>query len=390
MTRQDVVTGVRSRLVRATTSSTGWVGLGATVVAVVAALALASLLIVTTGGSPAAALRSLLQGSVSDSASITNTLLYAAPLLLVGVGACVSTRVGIFNIGQEGQVLMGALGGAWFALRLAVTGPVLAVLVVVGGAIGGGVWAGLCALMNRFRGVNVVVSTLLMTFLATQLVSFAVGQPWFLQQSRTGTSSYVAAQSNQIPASARLGSLGEYPSLQINLGLIIALVATVVVAIALSRTRWGFRVKMVGLNPAAARHAGVRTGALGIAALVISGALAGIAGAVLLASPIGTNRLEPTMSNNIGWDGLLVALVARNRPVLCIPVAFLFGILRAGGSFLAATGVPAYLVDVVKGLLVLALVLPSVATDIAKRRRRPGPVPAEPGPVRDKKVEVPA
>ncbi len=357
----------RGGVVRATTVRVGWLTLAATVVAVVIALALAALLISATGGSPVDAFHSLIQGSLSDSASITNTLLYAAPLLLVGVGACVSTRAGIFNIGQEGQVLIGALGGAWVALRIAVPGPLLVVLVVIGGAVGGGLWAGLSALMNRLRGVNVVVSTLLMTFLAQQLVSYAVGQPWLLQQSRNG-SAYVASQSNQIPTGAQLGSIGHYPNLQINAGLVLAVAVTGLVALALARTRWGFRVRMLGLNPAAARHAGVRVAALGGLALVISGATAGVAGAVLLASPVGTNRLEPGVANNIGWDGLLVALVARNRPVLCVPVALLFGVLRSGGSFLAATGVPFYLVDVVKGLLVLALVVPSVLSDIARRR----------------------
>lgn len=367
--------GGPSALVRATSSRSGWLAGAATVLAVALALALASLLIASTGGSPRDAMHALLRGSVSDSASITNTLLYAAPLLLVGVGTCVSTRAGIFNIGQEGQVLVGALGAAWVALRFAIPGPLLAILVVVGGAVGGAFWAGLSALMHRLRGVNIVVSTLLMTFLAQQLISYAVGTSWFLQQSRNGRA-YVDPKSNQIPANARLGSFGHYPNLQINSGLIIAAVVTVVIAVALNRARWGFRVRMLGLNPAAARHAGVRVAALGGAALMLSGATAGVAGAVLLASPIGTTRLEPTLSNNIGWDGLLVALVARNRPLLCAPVAVLFGILRAGGSFLAATGVPYYLVDVVKGLLVLALVVPSVASVAARQRWATGRLPA--------------
>ncbi|MEU7981476.1 ABC transporter permease [Micromonospora sp. NPDC049081] len=346
----------------------GWqVGL-ATVATIGVALGLSALLIAVTGGSPTASTKALYQGSMASPAAWSTSLLYVAPLLLVAVGACVSARSGFFNIGQEGQVLIGALAGAWVGLRLAVPGPLLLVLVLLASVVGAGIWAGLSALMYRFRGVNVVVSTMLMTFLAQQLISFAVNTPWLLQESRLGRGT-LSPQSNPVPENARLTSLGEYPNLQLNGGLVLAVVVAVVLALVMARTRWGFRLKMVGLNPATARHAGVRVGALGGMALAISGALAGLAGALLLTSPVGTNRLQPGMSLNIGWDGLLVALVARNNPLLAIPVAVLFGVLRAGGSFLAATGVPSFLVDVVKALLVLAFVAPPVVIGMLRRRR---------------------
>ncbi|WP_329082864.1 ABC transporter permease [Streptosporangium sp. NBC_01469] len=345
----------------------GWKTGLATVAGVVVALALSSLLIAVTGGSPLASVRALFQGSVADWTAWTSTLLYAAPLLLVAVGACVSARSGVFNIGQEGQVLVGALFAAWVGLRLAVTGPALLVVVLTIAALAGGAWAGLSSLMYRLRGVNVVVSTLLMTFVAQQLVAFAVNTPWLLQESRVGDA-VVAPQSNPLPESALLGSIGEYPDLQVNGGLLIAVTGAVVVATAIARTRWGFRLTMLGLNPLAARHAGVRVGALGGAALAVSGAFAGLAGAVLLTSPVGVHRLQPGMAMNIGWDGLLVALVARNRPVPAVLFALLFGVLRSGGGFLAATGVPPFIVDVVKVLLVLAFVAPPAVIAVIRRR----------------------
>jgi simple sugar transport system permease protein len=358
----------RALLSAITLGPRGWTVFGATVVSVLIVFALSALLIVVTGFSPGSALNAIYEGSLDGGAAITSTLLFTAPLLLVAVGSCVCSRAGVFNIGQEGQVLIGALAGAWFGLRLAIAGPLLLVVVLLAAAAGGGAWAGLSALMYRWRGVNIVVSTLLMTFIAAQLINLAVVEPWFLQQSR-GTKLIVAPQSNQLPKNALLGSIGQYPNAQINYGLILALALTVLVAIAVARTRWGFRLKLVGMSPGAARHAGVRIARVSGLALVISGAFSGLAGAVLLLSPVGTTRLQPGMSSNIGWDGLLVALVARNRPALCLPVAFLFGILRAGGNFLSATGVPFYLVDVVKSLLVLALVVPPVAADIIERYR---------------------
>ncbi len=334
-------------------------GLWPSVAIIAAAVILPSLLIAVTGGSPVAALQALVQGGLGDATAVSQTLLYAAPLLLVAVGACCSARSGAFNIGQEGQVLIGALAGAAAGLRLAVPGPALLLVVLLAAALAAGVWAWLSALMNRLRGVDIAVSTLLMTFLAQQLVAFAVTTPWLLQESRLGDAAALP-QSNKLPARTLLASLGDSPGLQLNLGLAVSLGIALLVAVALDRTRWGFRLTMAGLNPAAARHAGVPVAAVSGLALAVSGALAGMAGAVLLASPLSTNRLQPDISINIGWDGLLVALIARNRPLLTIPVAVLFATLRAGGSFLAATGVPSYLVDVVKALLTLAFVAPAV------------------------------
>lgn len=362
----------------------GWLTLALTLVSIAAAVGLSAILIATTGFSPVAAAKAMYQGSVSGASGWTTTLLYTAPLLLVAVGSCVCVRAGIFNIGQEGQVLMGALGGAYAGLRLAINGPLLLVCVLVMGAVGGGVWAGLSSLMLRWRGVNVVVSTLLMTFLAQQIVAYAVNTQWFLQETPQGTSGIAGSESNPIPGNGRLRTFGQYPDLSINFGLFLALAAAVIVAFLLARSRWGFRLKMMGLNPVTARHAGVRVAAIGGLSLAVSGAFAGLAGAVLVASPIGTNRLQPGTSINVGWDGLLVALIARNRPALCVPAAVLFAVLRAGGDFLAATGVPSYLADVVKSLLVLALVAPSVLVAAVRSRRSSVPTGATPltAPVR--------
>jgi general nucleoside transport system permease protein len=357
----------------------GWLTLLFTLVSIVLACALSAVLIATTGFSPVDAAQAMYDGSVSGASGWTTTLLYVAPLLLVAVGSCVCVRAGIFNIGQEGQVLIGALGGAYAGLRLAIHGPFLLICVLVFGAIAGGIWAGLSSLMLRWRGVNVVVSTLLMTFLAQQIVAYAVNTSWFLQETPEGSSGIAGSESNPIPVNGRLRTFGQYPDLSVNFGLFLALAGALVVAFLLARTRWGFRLKLIGLNPITARHAGVRVAMLGGLSLAISGAFAGLAGAVLVASPIGANRLQPGTSINVGWDGLLVALIARNRPGLCVPAAVLFAILRAGGDYLAATGVPSYLADVVKALLVLALVAPGVLVAAIRSRRHA--VPTGPTPL---------
>ncbi|MEU9240354.1 ABC transporter permease [Streptomyces sp. NPDC048385] len=356
----------------------GWLTAGFTLVLVAVALGVSAVLLMLTGASPSASVREIWTGSLANSTGWTTTLLNAAPLLLVAVGTCVCAAAGTFNIGQEGQVLIGGLAGAWVGLRLAMPGPMLVVVVLAAAAVGGGAWAALSALMYRFRRVNVAVSTLLMTFLALQLVTFAVSTRWFLQESAQGSSGIADAQSNPLPAGALLGGFGQYPSLQVNLGLFVALAAAVGVAVVLTRSRWGFRVRMVGLNPRTAQHTGVRVAALSGLTLTLSGAFAGLAGGLLLASPVSTNRLQSGLSDNVGWDGLLVALVARNRPLVAIPVSFVFAVLRSGGDFLSATGVPYYLVDIVKALLVLAFVVPPLLVNLVSGRRgaRPSAAPA--------------
>lgn len=341
-----------------------------TVVAVVAALALSGLLLEATGFSAVDSIRALGTGSIASQDAWSTTLLYASALSLVAVGTCISARSGAFNIGQEGQVLMGALAAVWISVRLALPAPVLITLALVAAALLGGAWAGLSSVMHRVRGVNIVVSTLLLIFVAKQIVSFAVNQQWFLQHTPIGTAT-PNPWSNQIDESLRLPSWGTAPGLVVNFGLVLALAAAAVVTFLMARTRWGFRLRMLGLNPIAARHAGVRVGLLGGLTLAVSGAFAGVAGGVIVTTPIANYRLQDGVSSNIGWDGLLVALVARSNPAVAVPVALLFGMLRSGGNFLAATGVPPFLVDVVKALLVIALVAPaSLSAALGRRRQR--------------------
>lgn len=371
-------------------SRTGWQIIALTAALLMLAMMLAAALIASTGGSPSAAVQAMWAGSMADSTAWTVTLLSAAPVLLVAVGTCICAAAGTFNIGQEGQVLIGGLAGALIGMRAPYDGSMLVVAVLVCGAVGGALWASVSAVIYHYRQVNVAVSTLLMTFIAVQVVSFAVTSPSILQEEGQGKSKIAGATSDQLAVNGQLRSLGEYPGLQINIGLIIAVVLTGCVAVALTRTRWGLCLRLIGLNRLTAQHAGVRVGLMAGLALALSGAFAGLAGAVLLASPVGTNRLQAGLANNVGWDGLLVALVARNRPILCLPVALLFGVLRAGGDFLSSSGVPFFLVDVVKALLVLAFVAPPVLIAALHKRSASvpvsSPIPVE--PISNEKVPV--
>jgi simple sugar transport system permease protein len=331
-----------------------------------AALGISALIVALTHGSPSKVFTALYDGSIQSWGSVGYTLDNAAPLLIVAVGTIVSSRAGLFNIGQEGQVAIGAMTAAFIALKVDISGPTLLVLTLLAGAVGGAIWAGIPAVLRFWRGVEVVISSLLLTFVAFQVVSYALSTTALLHEKAGGAS---LTESDQLPSNVALPRFGEYPHFNVSTALIIALALAAVVGLLMTRTTWGFRLRMLGLNPVVAKRAGVRAAALGSVALLVSGATAGLAGAVVLTTT--SYRLTPTISNNIGWNGLLVALVARNNAWVAIIVALFFGGLQAGGGFLATTGVPTDLVDIVEALVVLAAVFPPAVLEVRRRRSRP-------------------
>lgn len=331
------------------------------------ALALGGGILALAGKPAAAAYDAILQGSVGSTAALVTTLNHAAPILIVAVGAAIAGRAAIVNIGQEGQVLVGATVGV--VVGTTVTGPSLVVvpLVLLSAALGGAVWSGFAALLRYAARVNEVVSTLLLNFVAVAGVSYLVNQPSLLQETLPeGSVQAASPQSDPIDAAARLPILMSGSGFRLHAGIAIAVVLALVASVAITRTQWGFRLRMFGLNPRTARRVGVRATAMGASALVLSGAFAGLAGGVILTGT--AMRVNPGVANNYGWEGLLVALVAGYNTIAAIGAALLFGALRAGGGVLASTGVDSSIVAVIQALIVLAVMLPALF--MAHRRRR--------------------
>lgn len=335
---------------------------------ILAAFTLSSLLVLAaTDASPWAVFEAMYTGSLSDGAAIGLTLDEATPILIVALGAIIATRAGIINIGPEGQVLIGAMFATAVGLNWPGGGVPAIVATLVAGAVGGAIWAGVAAVLRFARGVDVVISTLLLNFIAVPVVSFAVNRDWLLRET-VGEGELSVPQSDRIPDDSHLPRIGRFPDFNVSVGIVIAIVAVVLVTVALRRTRWGFRLRMLGLNPLAASSMGVSVAKAGGVALLLSGAFAGLAGGVMLTGS--AFRLQPGFSNNVGFDGLLAALIARRNPIAAVVVAFFFGALRAGGGFLATTGVPRFLVEIVQSLLVLAALFPPVFLTLRDRRRQ--------------------
>lgn len=338
------------------------------VLSVLGALVLSALLVEVTGGSWRTVFSALLNGSVRNPGRWGVTLGTAAPLLLVAAGTIVNGKAGLVNIGQEGQLMVGAALAGWVGLNLGGPGPVVIVALLLAGVIGGAIWAGLAAGLRYWRNVPEVLTTLMFVTVAFQLVGYAVKTESILLGAYDGRGNRVL-QSDQLEPDSRLPRVtwfgNEFP-----ISVFMAVALALLVAYLLARSIWGFRLRMLGRNPRTARRSGVAPARYGGVAMLISGGFAGLAGAAMLAGgDFAGYRMTPGFAVNIGWTGLLVALVARERALLAIPIAFVFAALRTGSGFLASTGVERRITDVVQALLVLALLIPPAVLFVRERRR---------------------
>jgi len=354
--------------VRARPRAVEWLVLYGLSIAV--ALAASGLLVEVTGGQWRSVLDALLEGSLAGPGRWGQTLSAAAPILLVALGTIVAARAGLVNIGQEGQLAIGAATAVYFGFLIGGPGPLNVVLLLAFGFAGGAVWASLAGGLLYWRGVPEVLSTLLLVTVASQVVAFGLKRRSLLlaDEASRGNRNQVSAQ---LPPDNRLGSIDLLGN-QVSVSVILAVAAALLCSYALARTLWGFRIRMLGRSRRVAQRAGVSAARYGLGAMAISGGLAGLAGAAMLAGggfQFGNFRLVPGFSANIGWTGLLVALVARERALAAIGVAFVFGGLRTGSGFVAGTGVEGRITDVIQGLLVLALLLPPAVMGITDRRR---------------------
>ena len=332
-------------------------------VSVAAALVVSALLVEATGGSWSAVLVALWDGSFRLPGRWGETLTTAAPLLVVALGTMLSSKAGLINIGQEGQLYVGAAFGTYFGFLIGGVGGIGAVniiLILFFGAVGGAFWAGIAALLRFWRGVPEVLSTLLLVTVASQAVSYGLRREWLLlapEHSR-GNRNQV---SEQLAADSRLPRLELFGN-ELPLSVLFAFALAVVVAFVLSNTIWGFRLRLLVSNPKVAHRWGVAESRYGALALLLSGAFAGLAGALMLTGggfAFGNYQLVLGFANNVGWTGLLVALVAYEKPLAAIFVSIVFAALRTGSNFVGATGVEHRITDVIAGLLVLALLIPA-------------------------------
>ncbi|MEZ5171195.1 MAG: ABC transporter permease [Acidimicrobiia bacterium] len=347
--------------------------LGVSVSALVLALALSMLVIALTGNDAGEAARAMWDGAFGNRAQIAGTLSKMIPLLLVALGWIVAYRARRVNIGFEGQILAGGICATTVGLHFAGMPIVIHLpFAVMAGVAGGAIWAGIAAWLWARRGVNEIISTLLLNFIAIEIVSWLVRGPL---QEPTKT----FPRSGPIEESAQWPSLLDRTSLSWD--FVLAIVMVFVVAFVLNRTTFGFRLRFTGANEPAARHAGIATKTVTTIALVVSGALAGLAGSSLILGGESTS-MSDNFSANFGFEGIVVALLARNNPIACIPSALLFAFLRQGGGLMEArVGVPSAVVLITQGLVIIFVAGATFLLDRLKSERVDTTEPVVPTPV---------
>lgn len=325
--------------------------------AVVAALVLGALTMLATSVEPATIARSylaLLQGSVGSINAISETLTAATPLILAGLGLALGFRTGLFNIGAEGQILVGGMaavitGFSFPGLPVFVLLP----LCLLSGALAGAFYAGIAGWLRAATGAHEVISTIMLNLIAYRLIDYMLRLPFVQRPGRADPIS------KSVPDHAGLPRLLDWvdPNLRVHAGIFLALAAVYLVYWLLFRTKIGFEFRASGANPDAARFAGMRSGLIIVLAMASAGALAGLAGSVQVLGVL--DRVTPGFSAGIGFDAIAVALLGRSHPVGVLFAGLLFGGLEAGGRQMQVdAGVSIDLIGIIQALIIVFIAAP--------------------------------
>lgn len=316
-----------------------------------------------TGYGPIAAYGAMLSGAFGSVEGWASVAGRAIPLLLLALGFAVAFRAGLFNIGGEGQFMVGGLAaaalGAW---GRGLPAALLIPLLLVGGATAGGLWAALAGWMKARRNVHEVVSTIMLNYIAFYLGAYLIN----VQYGPLRNPQSAAAQSLPLPDAGVLPTL--VPRADLHAGAFLALLMVPLMAWFMRRSVWGYEVRAVGSGPVAARTYGISEGRVLARAMAISGALAGLAGALELMGVFSHTYTEG-FSAGRGFDSITVALMGAGNPAGILVASLFLGALRIGASEMeTVTGVPATLGLILQGILIMAVSTPVLAGLLARRR----------------------
>jgi len=314
-------------------------------------------------GSPTVIWHALRSGELAQIQSalspISETLVTATPLILVGLAVSLGFRGGLFNIGAEGQMNIGALfaSAAGFSMTW-LPGPAHVVVVILAGFLGGAVWGAIPGWLKAKTGAHEVITTIMLNFVATGLVLYMLSTSFFKQQAEPVAKPVVVAFPHLFGA-----------SLRVHLGFVFALAVAGAVGWLLNRTTVGFEFRAVGANPDAARAAGMNPARTTIAVMTLSGAIAGLGGANQLLSV--TPSLLPGFASGLGFDGIAIALLGRAKPWGVVLASLLFGALRTGGrSMQAITQTPIDIITVIQAFVIAFIAAPALVRAIYRIRER--------------------
>lgn len=325
--------------------------------ALLLAMLIGALIMIATSVAPATILQSFVamaRGSLGSMHALSETVTAAIPLVLSGLGIGLAFRAGLFNIGAEGQMVVGGLATA--VASFAITGlPIwihLPLALVIGLSVGA-LYAAIAGILKAATGAHEVISTIMLNLISFRLLDYVLRQPVIQKEGRSDPISKAVLETAELP---RLLAFID-GNLRLHAGLFIMLLAVAVVYWLLFRSKLGFAFRISGENPGAARYAGIHAGLTVVLAMAIAGALAGLAGATQISGVLG--RATPGFTAGIGFDAIAVALLGRSHPVGILLAGLLFGALEAGGRQMQVdAGVSIDLIGTIQALIIIFVAAP--------------------------------
>ena len=329
-------------------------------IAIFMALLVGALVLLLTGHSPIQAYGALIIGAFGDIRGIGQTLAQATPIVFTALAFLFAFKAGLFNIGAEGQFLIGALAAAVVGISFNGLPSIIHIpLALIVGAVSGGLWALIPALLKTELGAHEVITTMMLSYVALYGTGYLVND--------------VFKEPGWVAQTPLIASSAELPRIllptQLSASLFIGLILVALTYYALKKTVLGYEVRAIGLNPLAAENGGINVKKGLIIALVVSGALAGLGGAGEI---LGVHRrFIDGFSPGYGWDGLAVALIGGLNPIGALLAALLFGVLRSGGMTMnRVTGVPLDIITILQALIILFVAAPVIIKYLTKRDKK--------------------
>ena len=314
-------------------------------IGLVVALTIGIVLLMGAGHDPVVVYERMFLAALGDPDSWAVTLNRAVPLGLAGLAVAIAGSMGLWNIGAEGQILVGAVFAAGVArVGEGWSGPVLLMAMLAGGAVGGGLWALGPAVARAKIGVNEILTTLMLNEVALRLIQWLIHGPW------------KDPDSYNFPLAPMLPEQGHLPTLfgRAHIGVVVAVAVIALFAVAVNRTAWGFELRVAGSSGATARYAGISLERKILTVLMLSGAVAGLAGGIELAGT--ADRLTEGISNGFGFAGIIVAALALMRPSGVAAVALLFGAVQIGGQSIQTLGVSSSVSTILQALILFGAI----------------------------------
>jgi len=330
-----------------------WRGVSVPLVAVLLGALIGAILLLISGVNPIDAYGALMKGAFGSPVAIQRTLEKATPLVFSGLAVAFAFKSGLFNIGAQGQLLIGAIVAAYAGYAIeGVPAIIHAPLALLIGGLAGALYGFIPGALKTYTGAHEVIVTIMLNYVAINITDYLADGPW--KDTSPGN---IVARTLKIQPSAELPILGHVP-----LGFIFAVLAAIIVWWILYRTTLGYEIRTVGLNSSAAQYAGIRVARMIIVTMMISGFLAGLGGAVETLGIVG--RFQPGFNAGLGFDGITVALLGKTSPFGVIPAAILLGAMRAGASQMQfSAGVAKEITDVIT-----AFILFFVAADVIVKK----------------------